>query len=276
MSDSIEMRPALRYAPRVQTMVRFLVNQPEFRRFVVRDGADGAQLQHNAVNGIVIAGLLQVWATARSVAPTGLFDGIGVDDIDAIAGVPVFGQAMEKAGWLRQQIGGVLLPNFTEHNPAGRLSYTQEAAQAAEPEPDQPSLFKGMEYPEDFLRFWEAYPKKIGKGAAFKAWRKVRPRKDTLETMLRAIAVQMRSSAWLKDKGQYIPHPATWLNQTRWEDVPEHVRESDTEAIVRRQRERAAELQRQREANGPTLAPKAIREVLARLKGQRVQEAQES
>lgn len=23
---------------------------------------------------------------------------------------------------------------------------------------------------------------------------------------------------WLKDKGQYIPYPTSWLNQKRWED----------------------------------------------------------
>lgn len=23
---------------------------------------------------------------------------------------------------------------------------------------------------------------------------------------------------WLKDKGQFIPYPSTWLNQKRWED----------------------------------------------------------
>lgn len=26
------------------------------------------------------------------------------------------------------------------------------------------------------------------------------------------------SKDWLKDNGQYIPYPSTWLNQKRWED----------------------------------------------------------
>lgn len=26
------------------------------------------------------------------------------------------------------------------------------------------------------------------------------------------------SKDWLKDNGQYIPYPSTWLNQRRWED----------------------------------------------------------
>jgi hypothetical protein len=30
----------------------------------------------------------------------------------------------------------------------------------------------------------------------------------------------MTSAEWTKDGGQFIPHPATWLNQKRWEDEP--------------------------------------------------------
>jgi DNA replication protein DnaC len=29
---------------------------------------------------------------------------------------------------------------------------------------------------------------------------------------------QKVSTEWLKDGGQFIPHPATWLNGRRWED----------------------------------------------------------
>lgn len=272
MSDSIEMRPALRYSPRVQTMVRYLASEEPFRRFAT--GFGDIAPPHNATNGIVVAGLLQVWATARSVAPSGLFDGISVDDIDAIAGVPCFGRAMEKAGWLRQQIGAVLLPNFTEHNPCGRMGYQQEKTPAEAPR--QPALFQDAEYPEDFLRFWDAYPKKLGKGAAFKAWKKVKPNKITLDIMLQAISVQRRSEQWLKDRGQYIPHPATWLNQTRWEDVPEHVKEDAGEAMMRRQRDRIEQQKREREASGPTLAAATLKEMIGRLRGHRAQEAQDS
>jgi len=36
--------------------------------------------------------------------------------------------------------------------------------------------------------------------------------------ILKAIAVQRQSEQWQRDRGQYIPHPATWLHQRRWED----------------------------------------------------------
>jgi hypothetical protein len=71
-----------------------------------------------------------------------------------------------------------------------------------------------------FDRFWAAYPRKVGKDAAWKAWQKRRPDADGLEAILAALAWQSRSSDWLKDGGQFIPHPSTWLNQARWHDEP--------------------------------------------------------
>lgn len=67
----------------------------------------------------------------------------------------------------------------------------------------------------DFDRFWAAYPKKVGKQTARKAFQKVNV---PLETLLAAIRQQERSDQWSKDGGQFIPNPATWLNQGRWED----------------------------------------------------------
>lgn len=67
----------------------------------------------------------------------------------------------------------------------------------------------------DFDRFWAAYPKRVGKDAARKAWRVKHP---SLPVVLAALE---RQRAWLqRDGGRYIPNPATWLNQGRWDDDP--------------------------------------------------------
>ena len=71
---------------------------------------------------------------------------------------------------------------------------------------------------EYFSIFWASYPKKVGKGAAEKSWKKIKPTKDLLEKMLNAIETAKQSIQWNKDNGQYIPNPAKWLNQKRWED----------------------------------------------------------
>jgi uncharacterized protein YdaU (DUF1376 family) len=69
-----------------------------------------------------------------------------------------------------------------------------------------------------FDEFWKVYPKKIGKDAAKKAFDKRKPDQAMFDTMLNAIHFQRSSDAWQRDGGQYIPNPATWLNQGRWQD----------------------------------------------------------
>lgn len=68
------------------------------------------------------------------------------------------------------------------------------------------------------MEFWEAYPKKVAKAAALKAWKKLKPDQELTNTILAAIEKQKQSDQWRKDNGQYIPNPATWLNGGRWEE----------------------------------------------------------
>lgn len=69
-----------------------------------------------------------------------------------------------------------------------------------------------------FNSFWNAYPKKVGKQAAIKSFERALKKTD-IDTMLKAIEAQKQTDQWKRDNGQYIPNPATWLNQGRWEDV---------------------------------------------------------
>lgn len=72
--------------------------------------------------------------------------------------------------------------------------------------------------PDTFLEFWQAYPRKVGKPVALKAYRKLNPSCSLHAEMMEALEKQKASVQWQKDGGQYIPHPSTWLNQRRWED----------------------------------------------------------
>lgn len=70
-----------------------------------------------------------------------------------------------------------------------------------------------------FERFWSVYPRKIGKQSAKRAFERV---KVPLETLVTAVERQKCSDQWTQNNGQFIPHPATWLNQGRWDDeLPE-------------------------------------------------------
>jgi hypothetical protein len=72
------------------------------------------------------------------------------------------------------------------------------------------------EYVDDgFNQFYEAYPKKVGRDAALKAWEKVKP---PIDDVIYALAWQKQSEQWHKNNGQFIPNPSTYLNQGRWKD----------------------------------------------------------
>ena len=71
-----------------------------------------------------------------------------------------------------------------------------------------------------FTTFWSTYPKKVGKGAALKAWTSLRPDEALLRVMVAALEWQCQSDQWLRDGGRFIPNPSTWLNQSRWTDEP--------------------------------------------------------
>lgn len=69
-----------------------------------------------------------------------------------------------------------------------------------------------------FEDFWQAYPKKVGKGDARKSWQKIKPCDQLQQRMAMSLESQKQSVQWLKDGGKFIPNPSTWLNQQRWED----------------------------------------------------------
>lgn len=58
----------------------------------------------------------------------------------------------------------------------------------------------------------------MGKQAAWRVWQRLKPTEVLLEQMLAVLALQKQSQDWVKDQGKFVPHPATYLNQGRWED----------------------------------------------------------
>lgn len=77
----------------------------------------------------------------------------------------------------------------------------------------------GSIYSDDFETFWKAYPRKVKKGYAWQSWQKIKAR-PTLEAVLLAIDGYRESLDWLKNDGEFIPHPSTWINGRCWEDAP--------------------------------------------------------
>lgn len=71
-----------------------------------------------------------------------------------------------------------------------------------------------------FDAFWQSYPKKVAKPAALRAWRAAKIGNGQVEKVMAALAAHKASADWLKAGGQFVPNPATWLNQRRFEDAP--------------------------------------------------------
>lgn len=72
----------------------------------------------------------------------------------------------------------------------------------------------------DFDLFWQAYPKRQKKADARKAWRQLAPDTDLVQRILDALMWQTKQRGWLKDGGDFIPLPASWLRGERWDDEP--------------------------------------------------------
>ena len=83
-----------------------------------------------------------------------------------------------------------------------------------EPEEAGPSV-------EDFFdQFWEHWPKKVQKPAASRAFKKaVKEKRATPKRIVQGAEDYSRSK--LPEK-QFIPHPATWLNNDQWNDLEPH------------------------------------------------------
>lgn len=72
----------------------------------------------------------------------------------------------------------------------------------------------------DFDRFWSLYPRKVGKGAARRAWASaLRRAEEGSASILAGITVQTSLDRFdMREDGRFVPHPATWLNGDRWLD----------------------------------------------------------
>lgn len=106
-------------------------------------------------------------------------------------------------------------PTNSDHN---RPRPTKAEAEAEEPKPSRASRSGREGLNGAFADFWAAYPRKKSKGAAERAWLKVKPDEQLAGQIVAAVERAKTSADWLREGGRFIPHPATWLNAKGWMD----------------------------------------------------------
>ena len=94
----------------------------------------------------------------------------------------------------------------------GRKQSLTRDARASRPRAAARRLSERSE-PDGFAAWYAAYPRKVGRDAAARAYGAAVKRGVSAADLAAAVA----SATWSPDP-QFIPHPATWLNQGRWKD----------------------------------------------------------
>lgn len=153
---------------------------------------------------------------------------------------------LESLGFItivHQYADGVQLPNQyilnlegggVENSPEGGGKIWGEGGGKNSPpynQEDKPVIKPSESTPTGFDSFWSIYPRKVAKPAALKAWKSARLTPTQIHTVLTDIRDRQNSDEWTKSDGQFIPHPATYLNQRRWEDATE-VRASSYRPLI--------------------------------------------
>lgn len=205
----------------------------------------------------VIGKLLRVWGWFDSHTTDGNAHGVTFSLVDRVAGVAGFAEAMMLCGWIEQSGSVLSIPNFSRHNGKtaknraltnDRVAKSREKKQESNDESNAECVTKTVTReekrreevnntpatPDGFADFWSAYPKRKNKGDAEKAWKKIRPSIELQQRILAAIVVAKRQPDWIKEDGQYIPYPASWLNAKGWEDgqeAPASLPESVTASV---------------------------------------------
>lgn len=111
------------------------------------------------------------------------------------------------------------IPEFVEGS-RGFANVREDAFTPAEKKAADQGRDQGKDQGEvakDFAQFWSSYPKKVGKPAAARAFRSAKA-SGHLVNILEDIGLRKSGDDWQKENGKYIPNPATYLNQRRWED----------------------------------------------------------
>jgi hypothetical protein len=239
--DWIKMRTSLLTNPKVNGIAKELESDSEVTK-ALSTGFNGVMseiVNRNVMRYITVTSLLIVWSAANEHTKDGVFKNSELSDLDDMVGIPNFGFALESVGWaIYDELGNtVTLPNFNEYNTSGsvRSANGKTGAQRQKEYRERRKLRESNvnsdvtsditsdrreekrreenNTNDQFEIFYKAYPRKVAKPNALKAWLKKKP---DLQVVLKSLESYKKSKGW--ENKEFIPHPATWINGERWAD----------------------------------------------------------
>lgn len=154
---------------------------------------------------LVIGKLCRLWSWAAQSFPDGVLVNTAYQQVDELAGLPGLAQALVAVGWAEQRLFDFHLLEFDRYNAPEKLSKVTVAVDGVADSAD------------GFDAFWEAYPRKVARAAALKAWRQLRPSQALRTKIMQGLEAVKKTKSWQGAK-HYIPHASTWLNGQRWND----------------------------------------------------------
>lgn len=191
---------------------------------------DGADLEDDAPSAHeASSGSSGLWSETAEVPGGSNWVPTGVEDTSRVSATPAAGEsAQERAECIIRDHAGddvidaeiIDVEIVEDETPSDTLidvPVSQELTIAA---PAAPVKAKGNsegDCEKEFAKFYEIFPRHVGRKPAFEAWKKVlKTGKKTAAELIKAAGAYAKSRAG-KPK-QYTLHPSTWLNQERWED----------------------------------------------------------
>jgi hypothetical protein len=121
--------------------------------------------------------------------------------------------------WLEQDDIRPISGRYRDDTPERERETETETETQVEAEADNARVRDGS-----FEVFWDAYPHKVGKKAALRAFAVAKRSGVGLPQMLTALACYKSD----KPPDRQWCNPATWLNQGRWEDQPAEIKNGST------------------------------------------------
>jgi len=110
------------------------------------------------------------------------------------------------------------LDNNTDNYGVQNLDDHQKCADKCASDEDPAEETKEERIERTFSVFWTAYPRKVDKERAHRAWLKISPSPQQTEEIMAAMERQ-KAAKILNPNDSYTPYPATWLNGRRWDDI---------------------------------------------------------